>query len=124
SGPTSFFGDADALKTAFLNILDNAFKFTPEQGRIAVRMRPQFDRLEISITNTYAKLPEEELIAIFDPFHRVKGSGAPGAGLGLAIAQKIVERHGGTIQTRNADQGLEIRIMLALKKQRDGQIPG
>jgi len=75
------------------------------------------DRLELSITNTFAKLPEEELIAIFDPFHRVKGSGASGAGLGLAIAKKIEEKHGGTIKAYNAGRGLEIRISLILKKQ-------
>lgn len=107
-----FSGDKEALETALLNILDNAAKFTPGQGRITIRMHTRSDCLEISITNTFEALPPEELSRIFDPFHRAKRSQAAGTGLGLAIAKKIIERHGGSIAARNAEKGLEIRVSL------------
>jgi signal transduction histidine kinase len=68
--------------------------------------------LEISVTNSFEKLAEEDLTRIFDPFHRTGRSKAPGSGLGLAITKKIIERHGGKIESFNAPEGLEIRMKL------------
>src|SRR4030042_1994969 len=107
-----FSGDREALTTALLNLLDNAAKFTPEKGQINIRMQARSGFLEISITNTFEKLPDRELSSIFEPFHRTNKSRAAGSGLGLAIAKKIIERHGGTIGAYNAQKGLEIRIFL------------
>ncbi len=112
SFPSPFLGDKEALTTAILNILDNAIKFTPEQGQIRVQMRPVSGFIQISIINTFEELPQEELFRIFDPFHRTKRSQAAGSGLGLAIARKIIERHGGIIGAYNAEMGLEIRLSL------------
>jgi two-component system sensor histidine kinase CpxA len=107
-----FSGDREALTSALLNILDNAVKFTPEKGQIDLRMQAVGDRLNLSVTNTFEKQPEEELAKIFDPFHRTRKSRATGSGLGLAIAKKIIERHGGRIGAYNNERGLEIRIVL------------
>jgi two-component system sensor histidine kinase CpxA len=112
SFPSAFTGDKEALTTALVNILDNAVKFTPEKGRIALRLRPLPDQLEIIVTNSFEKLSEEELRQIFDPFHRAKEAKASGSGLGLAIAKKIIERHGGKIEAFNAEEGLGIRLSL------------
>jgi two-component system sensor histidine kinase CpxA len=112
SFPPPFSGDKETLATALSNILDNATKFTPEQGHIRIQMHPVSDFLEISITNTFEELPPEELSRIFDPFHRAKRSQAAGSGLGLAIAKKSIERQGGIIGAYNAEIGLEIRITL------------
>ncbi len=111
-GPSSFSGDKEALTTAFLNLLDNAVKFTPEKGRISLRLRQVADTLEASLTNTFERLSEEERMKIFDPFHRTRKSSAAGSGLGLAIAKRIIERHGGRIGAYNVEEGLEIRIAL------------
>lgn len=108
----SFSGDKEALTTAFLNFLDNAFKFTPEKGQIHIWIQPQSDFLEISITNTFEKIPEEDLSRIFVPFHRTKASRAGGSGLGLAIAKKIIDRHEGNIGAYNSEKKFEIRISL------------
>jgi signal transduction histidine kinase len=105
-----FSGDQEALARAFLTILDNAVKFTPEKGKIHIRMARQSDWLEISIINTFERITEEELSQIFVPFHRAKPYKAGGSGLGLAIAKKIIERHGGTIGAYNTERGLEIKI--------------
>jgi signal transduction histidine kinase len=107
-----FEGDQEALPTAFLNLLDNAVKFTPEKGRINLHMHSESDWLMITITNTFERLPDIELSKIFDPFHRGKQSPTAGSGLGLAITKKIIERHGGEIGAYNTEKGLEIRISL------------
>ncbi|MBI5602135.1 MAG: HAMP domain-containing histidine kinase [Deltaproteobacteria bacterium] len=112
----TFFGDKEALTTVFLNLLDNAVKFTPEKGQIHILSKQSPGFLEISITNTFEELPESELSRIFDPFHRAKQSKAAGSGLGLAIAKKIIERHGGTIGAYNLEKGLEIKISLPDQK--------
>ena len=107
-----FMGDKEAIGTALLNVLDNAVKFTPENGEILIQMDSRAGLLHISITNTHEAIPEHELSRIFDPFHRVKQTKATGSGLGLAITKKIIERHEGTIEARNAEKGLEIRILM------------
>jgi signal transduction histidine kinase len=72
--------------------------------------------LEISVTNSFGKLAEEDLTRIFDPFHRAGRSKAAGSGLGLTITKKIIERHGGKIESFNSPEGLEIRIRLPAEK--------
>jgi two-component system sensor histidine kinase CpxA len=111
-----FIGDREALGTALMNVLGNAVKFAPEKGKITIRMASEHGFLTISVANTYKEIPEEELSKIFDPFHRIKKTKAAGSGLGLAITKKIIERHGGTIEARNADQGFEIVIALPSEK--------
>jgi signal transduction histidine kinase len=108
-------GDREALRLALLNILDNAAKFTPQKGDIIVKMYSKQGFLEISVTNSFEKLAEEDLTRIFDPFHRTGRSKAAGSGLGLTITKKIIERHGGKIEAFNSPEGLEIRISLPAK---------
>jgi signal transduction histidine kinase len=112
---TSFMGDRDAIRTALSNVLENAAKFTSQNGDILIRLYPEQDFLVISVTNSFKKLAEEDLARIFDPFHRVERSKAPGSGLGLTITKKIVERHGGKIESFNAVEGLEIRMTFPLE---------
>jgi len=107
-----FFADKETLRSALMNVLDNATKFAPENGGISVRMGWKEDTVEILITNTAEELPKEDLSRIFDPFHRSRGSAAAGSGLGLAIARKAVERHGGTIEALHTEKGFGIKITL------------
>ena len=110
SSDTPLMGDREGLRLALLNILDNAAKFTPPEGDILVKMNSKQGFLEISVTNSFEKLAEEDLTRIFDPFHRTGRPKAPGSGLGLAITKKIIERHGGKIESFNSPGGLEIRM--------------
>ncbi len=107
-----FLADKETFRLALMNVLDNATKFTPDNGDISVRMEWKQDALEILITNTAEELTQEDLSRIFDPFHRSKRSTAEGSGLGLAIARKAVERHGGTIEALNTEKGFGIKIIL------------
>jgi two-component system sensor histidine kinase CpxA len=112
SSDSPLMGDREALRLAFLNILDNAAKFTPQKGDIIVKMYSKQGFLEISVTNSFEKLAEEDLTRIFDPFHRAGRSKAAGSGLGLTITKKIIERHGGKIEAFNSPEGLEIQMKL------------
>ncbi len=107
-----FLCDKEVLRSALINVVDNAVKFTAEKGAISVMMGRRPDGLEVRVTNTFERLPEEDLSRIFDPFHRTTRSPASGSGLGLAIAKRAIERHGGSIEARNTGEGLEIRMFL------------
>ena len=111
-----FIGDKEAVGMALMNILDNAVKFTPEKGEISIQMDSGPNLLLINITNTHEVIPEYELLRIFNPFYRAKGSKAIGSGLGLAITKKVIERHNGTIEALNSGKGLEFKIKLPIKK--------
>jgi signal transduction histidine kinase len=106
----SMTGEKRALESAFTNLLDNAFKFVHEGGRVAVRLIRMPDHLELRVSNTYGKLADEELENLFEPFYRVTDVKEAGTGLGLAIAKKIIERNGGRIQAANAENGIEFVI--------------
>jgi two-component system, OmpR family, sensor histidine kinase CpxA len=107
-------GDRKALTSAFLNILDNAFKYTPEHGEISIRTGSEQDFFKVSITNSFEKIDEKDLQNIFKPFERARQSDSAGSGLGLAITKKIVEKHGGNIIALNSNDGFEIQIGIPL----------
>ncbi len=109
-------GDRASISTAFLNILDNSVKFSPENGEIVISLKIERGFIVTRITNTFEKMPEEDLTRIFDPFYRSKTSSASGSGLGLSIASKIIHKHNGDISAANAPKGLEITVSLPLEK--------
>jgi signal transduction histidine kinase len=103
-------GDRDRLKQLLLNLVSNGLKFTPEGGRVMLglaRATPGWARLIIS--DTGIGIPADELPHIFDRFYRVdkaRTRSQGGAGLGLAIAQRIAQMHGGRIEaTSDGTQG-------------------
>lgn len=104
--------DRAALRTALSNILENAVKFTPAKGAMRVEMRQEPGWLNLSVTNSFKAMPEEDLERIFDLFYRPKDSPSTGTGLGLAITKKILERHGGNIRAVNTEQGMQIQVRL------------
>jgi two-component system sensor histidine kinase CpxA len=112
SGDRPILGDRDSLRTAFLNVFENAVKFTPKGGHVIVSMSSENGRVEISVTNSFEPLSKEDLTRIFEPFHRMAQSHETGSGLGLAITKKIIEKHGGDIEAANSPEGLRIKIHL------------
>jgi signal transduction histidine kinase len=107
-------GDRGTLTSAFLNILDNAFKYTPNHGVITIKTGSEQGFFVAGITNSFEKLDQKDLDNIFKPFERARLSDAAGSGLGLAITKKIVEKHGGSITALNSAEGFEILIKLPL----------
>jgi signal transduction histidine kinase len=98
-------GDGDRLAQVFTNLVDNALKFTPEKGQVILSVVSTGAEIEVSVTDTGTGVPNEALPRLFDRFYQVDPSRAGGdkhgAGLGLAIAQEILQAHGGRISVRS-----------------------
>ncbi len=112
-------GDRDRLRQLVLNLTDNAVKHNRPGGSVALSLRRVNDRAEIQITNTGAVLSPEIQARAFQPFVRgneARRQAIDGCGLGLAIAQSIVQAHGGTIQLASQPDGqttVIVRLPLA-----------
>ena len=85
------------IDEVWANILSNAVKFTESGGAIHVRLRAKDSLAQVTIADTGIGMNDEELEHAFERFYRNKTAGQDGTGLGLPIAQAIVERHGGSI---------------------------
>ena len=108
-------GDPDRLKQVFCNLLDNAAKHGGSGKRIAVHLRQADGGYEIAIRDFGPGIPEAELPYVKQKFY--KGSSkARGSGIGLAVCDEIVHRHGGTLTIENAQGGgTVVTIWLPLK---------
>ena len=95
-----YFGDERKIKQILLNLLSNAVKFTPEGGQISINARQLNGSVQISVSDTGIGIAPEDQARIFEEFRQVGGDHAhksEGTGLGLTLAKKFVELHGGTI---------------------------
>ena len=95
-----FVGDERKIKQILLNLLSNAVKFTPEGGRIGINARQADGSVEISVSDTGIGIAPEDQPKIFEEFRQVGSDYAhktEGTGLGLTLAKKFVELHGGRI---------------------------
>lgn len=97
--PMTVSGDRTKLRHLFLNILDNAVKYSPPQGTVTVTARRDQAWVRIEISDTGAGIPGAELPHVFDRFYRGKtGLRTGGFGLGLSIARSVAEAHRGKIE--------------------------
>jgi len=98
--------DLGLLERALSNLIDNALRYTPEAGRVEVALRSDGNgKAQVSVADTGCGIPAEDLPNIFERFYRVdksRGRAAGGAGLGLAIAKRIIELHGSRIAVQSA----------------------
>jgi signal transduction histidine kinase len=97
-------GDRLRLHQLFLNLLDNAIKYTPENGHVTLSSERENGFVKVQIEDTGVGIPRGELRKVFDRFYRVdKGRSRDmgGSGLGLSIAQWIVELHRGRIEVKS-----------------------
>lgn len=117
-------GDPDKLARVFDNVLRNAVSYSTAGGRIEIDAHSVGGWIEISIRNEGLAIPEQELTNIFYKFYRLdaaRSSRTGGAGLGLAIAREIVERHGGTIRAES--DGRCTSFVIRLPDGGEGQTP-
>lgn len=109
--------DPEKIKTALVNVLNNAIRFTPSDGAITLQVYPRDDRVWIKIADNGIGIPPDELDKIFEPFyqveyHMIRRFG--GLGLGLTIAKGIVELHKGNIwaESQGNQKGTVVTITL------------
>jgi CheY-like chemotaxis protein len=106
--PKQLLCDAARLRQVVWNLLQNAIKFTPEGGRVELRMRQAGPRVRLIVSDTGCGIAPDFLPAVFDRFSqgdmsRTRRHG--GLGLGLALAKQLVEMHGGTIEAASEGVG-------------------
>jgi two-component system OmpR family sensor kinase len=110
-------GDPALLHRAVENVVRNAIKFTAPGTGVDLSLVTTSDRALVSVSDHGPGIPPDELPKVFEPFYRAAGTDASGFGLGLAIAQRAVEAHGGTIRATNmAGGGLRVEIALPLAR--------
>jgi len=98
--------DKDKLEKIITNILSNAFKFTPDGGRIGVDVYTEEKYVKISISDTGVGISKEKIPNIFDRFYQVDGSHTreqEGTGIGLALTKELVELHKGKIEVESEE---------------------
>ena len=113
-------GDGELIKRMILNLLDNAVKYTPKDGRISISLIRQNGNAEIVVRDTGIGITEADQLHVFDRFYRVdkaRSRSLGGAGLGLSIVSWIVEAHSGKISVESSpNQGSKFRVELPLEK--------
>ena len=109
--------DPAKIESLITNLIDNAIKFTPEQGKVSLSAQCCDEQLVIRVSDTGMGIPKEDLPKIFDRFYRVHrpGKQIKGTGLGLAIVQQIVAMHNGRIEVESLPgQGTTFTVFLPL----------
>ena len=103
------YGDRDLLFQAYANILDNAIKFTPEDGQIIIHITNANTKTSITISDNGSGIQDEEIHKIFNRFYRgEKNRSSSGTGLGLSLVNAVIKLHNGDISVENNDPGLKI----------------
>jgi len=111
-------GDKDRIEQVIVNILSNAIKYTPENGKIELGIASEKDKVIISVIDTGIGIPKEDLPRLFERFYRVDKARSRmlgGTGLGLSIAKQIVEAHNGSIKIQSEyGHGTQVFISLPI----------
>ncbi len=112
----SVLGDSEELGRVFANLISNAIKYTPANGRVTVAAGPRDGQLIVSVEDTGIGIDADEQQKVFDEFFRGRDAVAckiAGTGLGLAIAKKIVQAHRGYLEvTSERHKGSTFRVLL------------
>ena len=117
-GPVVVRADGEALRRLSFILIDNAIKYSPEHGRVQVRLKAVDRKAVITVADSGIGISESDLPHIFDRFwraDRVRSRGMGGAGLGLAIAHWIVDQHHGSIEVQSrSGQGSTFAVKIPL----------
>jgi len=104
-------GDAAALAILTRNLVDNAVRYSPAEGRVEVGVARTAGETVLTVTDTGPGIPETERTRVFDYFYRLPGSPGLGCGLGLSIVGRIAELHGARLELAPADdRGLRVTV--------------
>jgi len=102
SGEAQIYADPDLFERALGNLLDNALRFTPQDGSIQITLSEHNADVEVAVSDNGCGIAPEHLPRVFDRFYRAESSrGSDGAGLGLALVKSIVDLHGGSAKIQS-----------------------
>ncbi len=104
-GQPHVMGDAAALRTLVRNLVDNATRYTPEGGKVTVRVASMTEGVTLEVSDTGPGIPADDRLRAFDRFYRRAASPEGGSGLGLAIVKAVADRHGGRVVLNDAPSG-------------------
>lgn len=105
----------EVLLTLLLsNVIDNAIKYTPENGVVSVHLEQLQQGCRISVSDTGVGIPPEERAHAFERFYRVNSPAVEGSGLGLSIAAEIIERFSGTIELKDTALGTGLLVEIVI----------
>lgn len=118
--PVELNGDRDKLRTLIDNLVSNAIKFSPEQGRLRIRLEQRGEQAVIEVADSGSGIPEEERSRVFDAFYQGSSSAivhVRGTGLGLSIAREYARAHQGHIEVTDSDgRGTCLRVVLPIEE--------
>jgi signal transduction histidine kinase len=97
-------GNEELLKEVWINLLDNAVKFTPACGTVAVAIKEDIGKVSVTVSNTGSEISDENMKKIWNKFYQADEShSAEGNGVGLAIVKRVVDLHGGAISVKSGE---------------------
>jgi signal transduction histidine kinase len=118
--PVWVYGDPGRLAQVVGNLVNNAAKYTPNGGHIAVRMKHWNSTVEVSVEDTGVGIPPEMLATVFDMFTQVNRTldrSQGGLGIGLALVRRLMELHGGTVHAESAGPNRGSRFAIRMPAQ-------
>lgn len=109
---TEFTGDRDLVFQLVVNLLDNAIKYTPDDGSVSIAVGRNGQDVMFVVTDSGPGIPEDQLDKVTRRFYRVGTSRQrPGSGLGLSLVQAVADHHGAKLRLSNAAQGLIVEVV-------------
>lgn len=118
--PAPIMGEPSAIDALVRNLLDNAMRYAPAGGEIAVSTACEGDRVRLVVEDSGPGIPEDARARVFGRFHRELGSAVEGSGLGLAIVAEAIQRHGGDIALDASPTLGGLRATVSLPAHRGG----
>ncbi|HEY7742943.1 MAG TPA: ATP-binding protein [Burkholderiales bacterium] len=105
-------GDRQKLLSLVTNLIDNAVRYSPEAGRVAVALRREGDTAVLSVSDDGPGIPSELRERVFESYYRIPGTAGAGGGLGLAIVREIAEAHGARVAIEDGPGGRGTRLIV------------
>lgn len=119
-----FYGDEDLIFQVWMNLIDNAIKFSNKDGKIDIKLYQDKDKIIVNIKDYGKGMSEDEIEKVFDRFYQIdKSHSEEGTGLGLAIVKRILELSDGDIKIKSKEgKGTSIIVMLPVIQVKDNKV--